>query len=71
MKAVLALLLMLMSFSACGRAETVCEGSWQALRQAHDGRPTIMHFWGLTCGPCLVELPEWAGSRASGATPIS
>ena len=34
-------------------------GSWQALRQAHGGRPTIVHFWGLTCGPCLVELPRW------------
>jgi thiol-disulfide isomerase/thioredoxin len=34
-------------------------GSWHQLRQAHDGRPTIVHFWGLTCGPCLTELPEW------------
>ena len=21
------------------------------------GRPTIVHFWGVTCGPCKVELP--------------
>jgi thiol-disulfide isomerase/thioredoxin len=34
-------------------------GSWQELRRAHQGHPTIIHFWGLTCGPCLVELPEW------------
>lgn len=34
-------------------------GSWAALRQAHAGMPTIVHFWGLTCGPCLVELPDW------------
>jgi thiol-disulfide isomerase/thioredoxin len=34
-------------------------GSWQALLEAHEGRPTVVHFWGLTCGPCLVELPEW------------
>jgi thiol-disulfide isomerase/thioredoxin len=34
-------------------------GSWEELRRAHDGRPAIVHFWGLTCGPCLVELPEW------------
>jgi len=33
-------------------------GSWQALRQAHAGRPTLVHFWGVTCGPCKVELPE-------------
>jgi thiol-disulfide isomerase/thioredoxin len=34
-------------------------GSWQDLRSAHRGRRTIVHFWGLTCGPCLVELPQW------------
>jgi thiol-disulfide isomerase/thioredoxin len=33
-------------------------GSWQAIRQAHAGRPTLVHFWGVTCGPCKVELPE-------------
>lgn len=35
-------------------------GSWAKLRQAHEGRPTVVHFWGLTCGPCLAELPHWA-----------
>lgn len=34
-------------------------GSWAKIRAAHAGRPTIFHFWGLTCGPCLVELPHW------------
>lgn len=34
-------------------------GSWTKLLAAHAGRPTIVHFWGLTCGPCLVELPNW------------
>jgi thiol-disulfide isomerase/thioredoxin len=34
-------------------------GSWQEIRQAHAGRPTVVHFWGLTCGPCRVEMPEW------------
>lgn len=34
-------------------------GSWQKLRAAHDGKPTVIHFWGLTCAPCLVELPLW------------
>lgn len=33
-------------------------GSWQAIRQAHVGRPTLVHFWGVTCGPCKVELPQ-------------
>jgi thiol-disulfide isomerase/thioredoxin len=34
-------------------------GSWQSLRQAHAGRPFVVHLWGLTCAPCLVELPRW------------
>ncbi|WJR81505.1 TlpA disulfide reductase family protein [Bradyrhizobium sp. NP1] len=32
-------------------------GSWPALLRAHAGHPTIVHFWGVTCGPCKVELP--------------
>jgi len=35
-------------------------GSWAKLRAAHAGQPTVIHFWGLTCGPCLVELPHWS-----------
>jgi len=33
-------------------------GSWQEMMRAHAGRPTIAHFWGVTCGPCKVELPQ-------------
>jgi thiol-disulfide isomerase/thioredoxin len=34
-------------------------GTWAKLTAAHAGQPTVIHFWGLTCGPCLVELPHW------------
>jgi thiol-disulfide isomerase/thioredoxin len=34
-------------------------GSWQALTAAHAGRPTIVHLWGLSCAPCMAELPRW------------
>ena len=33
-------------------------GSWHQLTKAHAGRPTIVHFWGVTCGPCKIELPQ-------------
>lgn len=39
-------------------------GSWARLRAAHAGQPTVIHFWGLTCGPCLVELPDWGKLQA-------
>jgi thiol-disulfide isomerase/thioredoxin len=32
-------------------------GSWQQLLDSHAGRPVLVHFWGVTCGPCKVELP--------------
>jgi thiol-disulfide isomerase/thioredoxin len=32
-------------------------GSWHQVLHAHAGRPTLVHFWGVTCGPCKVELP--------------
>ena len=34
-------------------------GAWRRLIADHAGHDTIFHFWGLTCGPCLAELPEW------------
>ena len=60
MKTFLALALALMSFSAWGAdPQPFVRGSWQEIRKEHSGRPMIVHFWGLTCGPCLVELPQW------------
>jgi hypothetical protein len=35
------------------------EGSWQQLTGAHKGQRLIVHFWSLTCAPCLTELSEW------------
>src|SRR5258705_4361753 len=32
-------------------------GSWQDVLRSHTGHPTIVHFWGVTCGPCKIELP--------------
>ncbi|SMX58225.1 putative thiol-disulfide isomerase/thioredoxins-like; putative signal peptide [Bradyrhizobium sp. ORS 285] len=33
-------------------------GTWHELLRAHAGRPTLIHFWGVTCGPCKIELPQ-------------
>jgi thiol-disulfide isomerase/thioredoxin len=43
-----------------GDAMPFNRGSWEALRRAHAGHPTIVHFWGLACPPCLAELPQWS-----------
>ena len=34
-------------------------GTWHQIREAHAGRPLTVHFGGLTCAPCLTELPLW------------
>ncbi|MGD9544154.1 MAG: TlpA family protein disulfide reductase [Methylocystis sp.] len=35
-------------------------GAFAQLAKAHAGRPLLVHFWSVTCPPCLVELPQWA-----------
>jgi thiol-disulfide isomerase/thioredoxin len=58
----LAALLCVASFPAAEAADpqSFGRGSWAKLRAAHAGQPTVVHFWGLTCAPCLVELPHWS-----------
>ena len=59
----LAAIFLLASLAAAPAAETPSElkpfvrGSWQQMLRSHAGRPTLVHFWGVTCGPCKVELP--------------
>jgi thiol-disulfide isomerase/thioredoxin len=33
--------------------------NWQTLAISHKGQPLIVHFWGFTCGNCMVELNDW------------
>ncbi len=40
-------------------------GSIGEILKSAQGRPAIVHFWGATCGPCIVELPEWGKFAAS------
>jgi thiol-disulfide isomerase/thioredoxin len=51
--------LMLAAPAMAANPQPFGKGSWQALRQRHAGHSTVVHFWGLTCGPCLTELPQW------------
>lgn len=47
------------SQAAGAETQAFVRGSWSWIRAAHAGRPMIVHIWGLSCGPCLAELPEW------------
>ena len=57
----LALVLGLSSWSAAQASDPLPfeRGSWATLRANHAGQPTVVHLWGLTCAPCLMELPQW------------
>jgi thiol-disulfide isomerase/thioredoxin len=62
-RALAAILFLLTSLAAAPAAEPpsgvkpFVRGSWQEMLRAHAGRPTLVHFWGVTCGPCKLELP--------------
>jgi thiol-disulfide isomerase/thioredoxin len=58
---IVALLMALASLGAAEAGEPLPfeRGSWAKLRESHAGQPTVIHLWGLTCGPCLAELPHW------------
>lgn len=59
--ALLTALVVTLLATSVGAAQRPFEpGSWQKLLADNAGRPLVVHFWGLTCGPCIVELPEWA-----------
>ncbi|HMN65339.1 MAG TPA: TlpA disulfide reductase family protein [Burkholderiaceae bacterium] len=34
-------------------------GTFAKIVSAGAGRPLVVHFWGLTCAPCIEELPRW------------
>jgi thiol-disulfide isomerase/thioredoxin len=56
----LAAILLLCAMPAlAGDFRPFVRGSWQQLRQSHAGTPVIVHFWGLSCVPCVAELPQW------------
>jgi hypothetical protein len=35
------------------------EDSFATIRARYAGKPLVVHIWGMTCGPCIVELPQW------------
>jgi len=67
-KRIVAALLILLALAPSASADPrpFLRGSWQSLLQAHAGRPLVVHFWSLTCAPCLAELPQWRDTVKGG-----
>lgn len=49
-----------------GTIEPFARGSFAAIRAAHAGRPLVVHFWSVTCAPCLHEMPRLAARLKQG-----
>lgn len=63
-RALLVVLALLVTTSVwAGETRPFLKGSYAALLKDHAGRPLVVHFWSLTCAPCLVELPQWQEVR--------
>ncbi|RAU22395.1 thiol-disulfide isomerase [Paramagnetospirillum kuznetsovii] len=58
---ILVVLLWLLAAFPSQAAETrpFVKGTYAELVKAHAGRPLVVHFWSLTCAPCLADLPQW------------
>ena len=41
------------------------KGDWSSLVKTANGGPLAIHFWGVTCPPCVKEMPQWGNFVAS------
>ncbi len=41
------------------------EESFAQIRARYAGQPLVVHIWGMSCGPCVGELPKWGQLRRS------
>ena len=48
-----------LTFAVEIKFKSYAQGDWNKLTTQSAGQPLIIHFWGVTCGPCLTEMPEW------------
>jgi thiol-disulfide isomerase/thioredoxin len=44
------------------------KGNWGAIIGSADGAPLAVHFWGVTCPPCVKEMPLWGKFLSSDKT---
>jgi thiol-disulfide isomerase/thioredoxin len=67
--ACVAVSLALSAFGAAAAAATatgphrLTEESFAQIKARYAGEPLVVHIWGMTCGPCLRELPKWGALR--------
>lgn len=69
--ALLALAVLLVALPArAGELRPFGRGSWDQILRDHHGRTLAVHFWSLTCAPCIAEMPEWARLAREGKVTV-
>ncbi len=43
--------------------QPLTEESFAQIRARYAGQPLVVHIWGMSCGPCVGELPKWGELR--------
>jgi thiol-disulfide isomerase/thioredoxin len=51
--------IVLVSAANAGKLKSFVRGSWRSIVEAHSGSAFIVHFWGMACGACRMEMPAW------------
>lgn len=63
------LALFLVLSSSANSQETVIKsyqkGDWATIISSAKGKPMAVHFWGVTCPPCVKEMPQWGSFLAA------
>lgn len=57
---VVSILLACRQLDIAGELQWYQEDTWSTLIKAHKSHLWIVHFWGMSCGPCRAELSAWS-----------
>ncbi|MBV8851546.1 MAG: TlpA family protein disulfide reductase [Methylobacteriaceae bacterium] len=49
-----------MACAEVGDIAPFTRGTFAQIRAEHASRPLVLHFWSLTCPPCITEMPRLA-----------
>jgi thiol-disulfide isomerase/thioredoxin len=55
--------IMVAATAAVAATRILDERAFPSIRAHYAGKPFIVHIWGMTCGPCVAELPRWGALR--------
>jgi thiol-disulfide isomerase/thioredoxin len=52
-------LMMHAAFADVSNIQAYQKGEWDSLLKKNSGQAVAIHFWGVTCAPCVREMPQW------------